>query len=315
VLIILIVFSANKVNFNEKFEKWIFYSALALILVSYLEFFDVFGLRPAIYKLYSSNSDKYSFSTPYRNIGTAGNPNDFSVICLVFILYYLNKLINDINKGSTSFLILILLTPCLFMTGSRTAFVALIVSSIFSIFVNAKSDFIVKFGFLLSMAVLFTYVYSSNIAYLTDGIASYIQGDNTSMLARYLIWDNAIMLINGSPYFGYGTAKDFISMNTFLTDNEYLMILFRSGFIGFIIFFITYLKSFLLFKGVHFPPDRIFMKYLVYSLYVISLIYMYTSNWYFSYKSFLLFVFIYSISLKFYSQTMKHQRKMSDAQY
>ena len=220
------------VNYLHSFFK---VGAIFLILLAFLEFFNVLSFRTLFYSLYGFEFGNIGG----RSILTAGNPNIASALVLYFMIYFLQRMLLTGDKILSVFKILFLLVVLL-MTSSRTALIVFVVILLASMYFHRKhnktlSIVIIAFCVLLSLPLL------KYFDYLTIGFVSFSDGTNTSMLIRYQQWSDAINLFKQSPIIGWGPAKD---LHTSIVDNEYFLLLRRYGILG-LILVINFLFSFI----------------------------------------------------------------------
>ena len=220
------------VNYLNSFFK---VGAIFLILLAFLEFFNVLSFRTLFYSLYGFEFGNIGG----RSILTAGNPNIASALVLYFMIYFLQRMLLTGDKILSVFKILFLLVVLL-MTSSRTALIVFVVILLASMYFHRKhnktrSIVIIAFCVLLSFPLL------KYFDYLTIGFISFSDGTNTSMLIRYQQWSDAINLFKQSPIIGWGPAKD---LHTSIVDNEYFLLLRRYGILG-LILVINFLFSFI----------------------------------------------------------------------
>ena len=142
-----------------------------------------------------------------RVYGTFGNPNYLAV----FIVGTLPIVFWNFRKQrafNTSLLILALVT--LFLTGSRSAFVALIVSGL--IFLKNRKVF---WGYIVSVLVFFVMVLLVNIGFWQNSSALQrlnLDRENlTSVETRFSLWKAGGEMFLDRPIFGYG--QDAIDKN------------------------------------------------------------------------------------------------------
>ena len=220
------------VNYLHSFFK---VGAIFLILLAFLEFFNVLSFRTLFYSLYGFEFGNIGG----RSILTAGNPNIASALVLYFMIYFLQRMLLTGDKILSVFKILFLLVVLL-MTSSRTALIVFVVILLASMYFHRKNNktlsiVIIAFCVLLSLPLL------KYFDYLTIGFVSFSDGTNTSMLIRYQQWSDAINLFKQSPIIGWGPAKD---LHTSIVDNEYFLLLRRYGILG-LILVINFLFSFI----------------------------------------------------------------------
>ena len=219
-------------NFLNSFFK---VGAIFLILLGFLEYFNVLSFRALFYSLYGFEFGNMGG----RSVLTAGNPNIAAALVLYFLIYFLQRMLLTGDKILSVFKILFLLVVLL-MTSSRTALVVFVVVLLASMYFHRKHNKILSFA-IITFCILLAFPLLQYFDYLTIGFVTFTDGKNTSMLIRYQQWSDAINLFKQSPIIGWGPAKD---LHTSVVDNEYFLLLRRYGVIGFVLV-INFLLSFI----------------------------------------------------------------------
>ena len=234
-LIIIAVSYCNLRTLVSYLNSFFKVGAILLILLGFLEFFNVLSFRTLIYSLYG-----YEFGNMGgRSVLTAGNPNIASALVLYFMIYFLQRMLLTGDRILSLFKILFLLVVLL-MTSSRTALIVFVVVLLASMYFHRKHNKILSIV-IITFCALLTFPLLKYFDYLTIGFVSFSDGTNTSMLIRYQQWSDAINLFKQSPIIGWGPAKD---LHTSVVDNEYFLLLRRYGILG-VVFVINFLFSFI----------------------------------------------------------------------
>lgn len=218
-----------------------------------------------------------------RLLGTFGNPNNNSLGISFFFFYYLfNKRENKIK-----YLYLFLSLLLILASQSRTGFYAITLIFIIYLFTNCKDLRFKIFYVLLYLFSFFIInrfqdfekIISSkkeesvlrvdnkinNAFKIKKNIDSIINQDvsgtkylssvdfedmdqNTSINSRIKIWGELLKMIKVKPIFGHGPQKNFFYSRKLYPENEYILILWRYGILGLIIYvlilFLPLYKSF-----------------------------------------------------------------------
>lgn len=222
-LIIIAVGYCNIRTLASYLNSFFKIGAILLILLGFLEFFNVLNFRTLFYNLYG-----FEFgNNGTRSILTAGNPNVAAALVLYFMIYLLQKMLLTRDRVLSIVKILLLLVVLL-MTSSRTSLVVFVVVLLASMYFHRKNNKFLSF-IIVVLCVLLGFPILKYFDYLTLGFISFSDGTNNSMLLRYQQWSDAIALFNQSPIIGWGPAKD---LHTSVVDNEYFLLLRRYGVIG-----------------------------------------------------------------------------------
>ena len=173
--------------------------------------------------------DSSGHPTSKRMLGTMGNPNDNAILFLFFLIYFFNEDSNNIKNK----ILFYLATLALFFCQSRTGFTAFVVIYVMGVFLYKLSlksiitdtlIFIAMYSLQLLMGNLYINSLAGNIA------------ENTSLNARFEVWKMLFQMIKQKPFFGYAPNKEFFDANKIYADNQYVLIAWRYGFVGFLLF-------------------------------------------------------------------------------
>ena len=304
-LIIIAVGYCNMKILSNYLNSFFKIGALILILLAFLEFFNVLNFKILFYNLYNFDFG----SNGNRLILTAGNPNVAAALVLYFLIYFLQKMLLSRDRVLSIIKILFLLV-ILLMTSSRTSLVVFVVVLFFSMYFHRKKNKLLSFIIVLSCVILVLPLLKY-FDYLTIGFISFSDGTNSSMLLRYQQWSDAIALFNQSPIIGWGPAKD---LHTSIVDNEYFLLMRRYGIIGCLLvmnFLFNYIFVFLKqkrkidimcnqIKSIHYTT--------LLSLFMIAII-MITNNFFSGYQLMPLFVVMIAISS---ASLRKSSKKITD---
>ena len=226
-LIIIAVSYCDSEKLLKKMHSFFKYGAIFIILIGFLEFFDMLGYRKLISLIYSGH--RFENLDRVRTILMAGDPNIAAALIIYFVTYILQTMLMTKNKIRNSFILLFLIVVLL-MTSSRTlliVFVVILFASLFHHFRNNKF-----FSFMvLGLCLLLVLPIIQYFDYIVIGFSTFSEGKNTSMLLRYQQWAEAFNLFLKSPIIGWGPAKE---IHTTIVDSEHLLLLRRYGVLGYL---------------------------------------------------------------------------------
>ncbi len=229
-LIIIAVSYCDSDKFFKKMHSFFIYGAIFIILIGFMEFFDVPGYRKLISLIYTGH--RFENLDRVRTILMAGDPNIAAALILYFVTYILQTMLMTKNKIRNSFILLFLIV-ILLMTSSRTlliVFVVILFASLLHHFQNNKF-----FSFMvLSLCLILILPIIQYFDYIVIGFSTFSEGKNTSMLLRYQQWAEAFNLFLKSPIIGWGPAKE---IHTTIVDSEHLLLLRRYGVLGYLAVF------------------------------------------------------------------------------
>ena len=226
-LIIIAVSYCDSEKLLKKIHSFFKYGAIFIILIGFLEFFDVPGYRKLISLIYSGH--RFENLDRVRTILMAGDPNIAAALIIYFVTYILQTMLMTKNKIRNSFILLFLIVVLL-MTSSRTlliVFVVILFASLIHHFQNNKFFSFMVLGLCLILVLPIIQYFD----YIVIGFSTFSEGKNTSMLLRYQQWTEAFNLFLKSPIIGWGPAKE---IHTTIVDSEHLLLLRRYGILGYL---------------------------------------------------------------------------------
>lgn len=157
-------------------------------------------------------------------------PNHFGIY--LALLFWVIMYFRSHNKNYA--LLLILIFPMLFLTSSRTAFLALSVSIIFALYINRK-----KWSTVLILPVLGLLIFSGYIIFTLKNIGGFGSSLEHTIIMRQLRWAEIFYLWKQHPFMGYGFRSltetvSYFSYGGTLTamgssHNDYIDLLLRGG--------------------------------------------------------------------------------------
>lgn len=229
-LIIIAVSYCDSDKFFKKMHSFFIYGAIFIILIGFMEFFDVPGYRKLISLIYTGH--RFENLDRVRTILMAGDPNIAAALILYFVTYILQTMLMTKNKIRNSFILLFLIV-ILLMTSSRTLFIVFVVILFASLFHHFQNNKFFSF-MVLSLCLILVLPLIQYFDYIVIGFSTFSEGKNTSMLLRYQQWAEAFNLFLKSPIIGWGPAKE---IHTTIVDSEHLLLLRRYGVLGYLAVF------------------------------------------------------------------------------
>ena len=232
----------NKYNFS----KIIIFIFSLIILVGILQvFFSNF--RELSLKLYA-NYEKYSYNFSVkeygRAIGSIGNPNSYGILVSIMLLFLINDLVTNRNRIKSSFFKIVLIFPSVFvllLTQSRTAIISFLISMIYLIFKSINSKKIFK-SIIIIILMLIPFLFFIYIIGL--GSNRFTSTGFANLGGRVPIWINTFNFYFKNNlnkiFLGYGQI--FIESTKSITDNYYLLTMYRYGIVGLILYINVFLK-------------------------------------------------------------------------
>lgn len=280
--------------------KIFYYGSIFIIIVGFLEYFDPVGLGTILSKIFTSDSQiNTAIESEVRRITLTGSgPNDGAVIATYFLFF--NYFLFIYTKHKKYFFLFSLLFISIVFTSSRTVLAGILLALSLNILFSSKVSIFLKLTIvsLFFAAIVYLLPYFS---YIYDGFLLAYEGQNTSLLKRFEIWDEAYALFLQSPYLGWGPAKE---IHSTIVDGEYFLFLRRFGILGLLFLFslillpLCYIKNLGRFKN--------FDIVIIYStaLYImpVALLIMMTNNYFSGYQSFLPYVLLITTVIRLNSK-------------
>lgn len=221
-------------SFGRRWFKPIF---LAVASVNLLHFFNIFGINELLYDIYGGINLEYfgldSLKNPAtkRLTGMASSPNINAIIFGFFALYFLPL---KFEKPKLFWFIGALLL--LLMCQSRTAIVALAGILIAIAILNLSNWTKKQWGIVLGSLIA---LYFISWALVTNFFSFQSYSNNVvsnSAMGRLETWAYLFDMIKEQPIFGYGVNKQYFYEREIYSENEYILMLWRYGVIGLILY-------------------------------------------------------------------------------
>lgn len=261
-------------------EKLIFYIGLFLCLGLLLEFFFIDFYNEHILKYYlnkeilSLASNEYGLTGFTYQMDTTGVPIVLAEGMLLFYIYPTRK----ITKSKAT-IILVLFIFCIFLTGKRILMVISILMP-FLVFLftpkNIKSKIFGTIILIAGITIIYGLLihfsdYLINVPYMGRFVKAVVEyGNEDITTGRSALWKKAIALFKDNPILGIGVGN-YILVSGSYTDvhNTYLQVLCEQGIIGFVLYLIGLLFTFvysinLMIKYNLNENDKALCKYIIF---------------------------------------------------
>jgi len=178
-------------------------------------------------------SDLVNYNRVFRLLGTMGNPNNNAILMSFFVIFYFINL----SKFKKFKYFVLLLTSLVFflLCNSRTALIALLFSFILYLISINKNILKIIIVFFLMLLFLMLIQKFEKLDYI-NSLFTLSFSENTSLMKRFEVWDYLFDMIKDSFIFGYGPYKNFFYSNSLYSENEYILMLWRYGVPGVILY-------------------------------------------------------------------------------
>jgi O-antigen ligase len=180
-----------------------------------------------------------------RLVGTMGNPNINALLFGFFSLYYFPTNVNRKNLG-LFFVSLLFVFLCQSRTALLFIFCIFAFLAIFKTRIWTKKQWLlVVFGtictfFIAWMLATSFFQFTSYNNSLLDGTAFH----SGSARGRLETWKMLGKMITEEPLFGHGPYKEFFYQNKIYSENEYILMTWRYGILGLLIYLSIFLIPF-----------------------------------------------------------------------
>lgn len=220
------------------------FSCAVLILGLYgvIQFLTGFGVEKAYIA-------KYSYGVNVRIDGTFGNPDSYGGFLILVAFPIISLLLNAKKKGERIFyfIISVLIVLNVYFTGSRNAYLGLLLGLLILVLYNKRKYILAFVGFTGVMLI---------IPVVRNRLLQVF--DSSQNVARIKIWKVAIKMINDHPVFGVGNGNFYTLYNKYIrkypdlmyeahqyytSHNSFLKIQSELGILGSIIFLLIMILS------------------------------------------------------------------------
>lgn len=246
ILIYLVSFSYFRISKNKIGQidfKIIQIIMIIIYVITFVEIYYDSSILNFLSNLYSFEKSRGISAYSIRTVSMFANPNYYGIfLSVVFNIFYYLLLISNTKKNTLMLsLNLLVITLCVFSTGSRTAFLVLIFgflyNNLYLFILNKITRKKIIFIIMILSVLVFYFIGNSTNKYQMAGPSIFsrvldIQNTSESLNERFEIWDRNNKDLKDSIIFGNGPNKSEVRV----FDNNYLFILYRNGMVGLVIF-------------------------------------------------------------------------------
>jgi len=219
---------------------------IGLIVFNLFHFTDIFNFNEVVMPTYSTNIAQIDFfgknslggPATKRILGTMGNPNINALLFSFFLVYFITFL--ERKEWHYGKLLFFLSFAMILFTQSRTAILSFVCIFVFYVILKKLNwKYLVKLITLLILIIFLVKLADDlSLSYISN--AKLNIAENGSLRGRLEVWSELWAMIKERPFFGYGINKNYFYSHKLYSENEYILILWRYGFIG-LIFYLTML--------------------------------------------------------------------------
>lgn len=232
-LIFIVMFTlVNYIDSYEKLRRIIFY-------------FVYSGIVSSIYILVTSD-----FSEITRYGAELGNQNAVGMNIAISSIFCFYIVLSERKYWFTLFLLV--MVPCILLTGSRKALILFVLNVIFILYLKNRGDLrnLLKFVLICTCILLVLYYlifyipfFKQIIGERVENFFSFLWGESTnegSMNIRYNMIINGIELFRERPFIGYGIDNyRFLYSGTY-SHNNFIELMVGVGIFGIIIYYLAH---------------------------------------------------------------------------
>jgi O-antigen ligase len=261
---VFVFFATLTFEFNyKKIFNVIFYF---ILIFNFCHYFDIFNFNYYIEPLYSSGLHLKYFGIntlglpdSKRMLGTLGNPNNNAILFLFFCIFYFPGPSSKLKENIHFYLSFLGLVAC----QSRTGFLAFIIVFISYIVLNGMPWKKLLVHVLVLVFCIFSFSVVENtlnyaLDFAQDDTISIDEAAGTKYLStlasedientgsvthRLYVWNYLFEMILENPVIGHGPNKNFFYENKIYSENEYVLIIYRYGFLG-VVLYLFWLTNF-----------------------------------------------------------------------
>lgn len=226
----------------DRIVKFTFLIALTFNLFHYFNLFyfndyiEVFYAPKHHLDLFGLNS--IGEPSTRRMLGTLGNPNNNALLFLLFVIYFLPKREEVLNANHIyTSVAAVFVLAC----QSRTGFITLIVI-LFAYFILHRINWKHILFYFATIGGMYVLLQFSGNIYL--GSLADITLLDSAKRGRFEQWNLIINEMPGKWILGHGVNKSFFEQNTIFAESEYMLILYRYGVAGLLVFFAVWISIF-----------------------------------------------------------------------
>ncbi len=242
----------------DKLKNVLKYIFVFLVSFNIAHYFNLFDFNLIIEPIYAPDVHLKFFGLntlgqpdTKRLLGTLGNPNNNAILFLFFMCLF------SFSKERSIRVLFYIAFVFMLACQSRTALIASlpVLFLRWSTMKNYKlisKDILV----LLASAIAFFYLDAAYLAALGD-TGKLMEGG--SVKGRLQVWSELWVMIKQNPWLGHGPNKDYFYDRNMYPESEYMLALWRYGWLGFILFLIWLSYPVInYFKSKYLNPELLF---------------------------------------------------------
>jgi O-antigen ligase len=247
--VVIWFFSLLDYSLFKRFIPWIFG---ILVLINTIHFFEFTPLNKILEHYYNGGlqiryfgKDSLGGPAVKRLVGTMGNPNINALLFGFFSLYYFPIHVNRKNLG-LFFLSLLFVFLCQSRTALFFFFCIFVFLAVFKPTIWTKK----QWGFVMTGTIstfFIAWMLATSFFQFTSYNNSLLDGTvfhSGSVRGRLETWNMLGKMILEEPIFGHGPYKEFFYKNKIYSENEYILMSWRYGLPGLLIYLSIFLIPF-----------------------------------------------------------------------
>jgi len=201
--------------------------------VNLIEIFNPFDFGNALTNIYTHHAATVKLNenlgSTFRLIGTMVNPNDNSVLFLVFLIYFMSAYYYNKNRHELIYILICIVV--IILTQSRTVFLALMTVGLIYL-ANFRFRKRTLLTLIAIIGLCFGFIFLIQLNYLLQIFVTNPL-EIHSLQLRFEVWKALLEMWKHKLFLGWGPIQEVPKVFKGSPDSEYLYILASYGMIGF----------------------------------------------------------------------------------
>lgn len=222
---------------HVRIRGWMKLALIASLFFNFLHYIDFMGFNQAVVSFYGSEVQIDTFGLnslgqpdTKRIIGVVGNPNGNAILFLLFTAFFFPAKSGSPGSSIKEQVWFYLAVFGVLACQSRTGFITLLVIIPLGAWHYRYGRKQLMILVLLSAAMYLLLLWLGNV--YIGSLASGKLMQSNSVRGRFEVWAMLWEMIKEKPLLGYAPNKDYFYANNIYAENEYILYLWRYGFLG-----------------------------------------------------------------------------------
>ena len=274
----LIIYLASVAVGRVCFSRLLTVFFLLLCIFNFVQYFELFGINRLLTNVYGYKQEVFYFGkdtlgrpAAKRMFGLMGNPNNNAIVFLFFVAFFFNAKSHWKNNWKF-YLATLMVLLCQSKTG-LAAYGALVVAA-FWIYPHTRAAMGQKVIFIVAIALLSLLFNGSYVLYGIQDIIDLLLSRQpvrdeatNSVSGRWEVWKYLYNMILQKPVIGHAPHKSFFYERNLYSENEYLLMAWRYGLIGLLVYCTILIRPLLM--ALRAPKNHVTNTLILFSLVII----------------------------------------------